>query len=200
MLNMKKALIAGAVLTAFAASAFAADAQDNNKPSMRERTNKILCADQHRGNFHKKEMRDFPRRPKMTQEQREAFQKMSPAERKDFLKKRNAEWVKSMTPEQKARYEQHKKIMKERRAEHQKLVKEKLSKLTPEQKAEVTQFIKDDIAQRRAMGERLRNMTPEQREALRVMRPGRHHHMGPMHGPKGHGPQGFHHQASNVQK
>lgn len=194
MLNMKKALIAGAVLTAFAASAFAAEAQDTNKPFNCDR-NKATCEKQGPGHFQRREMRGFPQRPPMTQEQREAFKNMSPAERKDFMKKRNAEWVKSMTPEQKANYEQHKKMMKERREAHQKLVKEKMSKLTPEQKAEVTQFIKDDMAQRKAMGERLKKMTPEQREALRVMRPGRNHRMGPMHGPqgfgpKGHGPQG----------
>ena len=64
-----------------------------------------------------------------------------------------------------------------------------MSKLTPEQKAEVEAFIKEDMAQREARRAKLQNMTPEQREAVRANRPlkprplkdGKHF--------RGHGPQ-----------
>lgn len=190
MLNMKKALIAGAVLTALATTAFAAEAPDN-KPTMKERVNSILHEnDQHPG-FHKRGMHNKFQRNRMTPEQREKFQKMTPEERKAFMKKRHEEWVKNMTPEQKARYEQHKKMMKERKAAHDKLVKEKMGKLTKAQRAEVEQFIKDDMTHRKAMADRWRNMTPEQKDALKAARPAPfgHRHPGPKgHGPKGHGP------------
>ena len=42
MLNMKKILIAGAVLTAFCSSAFAATPEDQAQPTMKERVNAIL--------------------------------------------------------------------------------------------------------------------------------------------------------------
>lgn len=191
-MNMKKVLIAGAVLTAFATSAFAANVQENAKPTMRERVNNILHENDQQPGHHKKAMHGYPERPRMTQEQREAFKKMTPEQRKAFMKERNEAWVKSMTPEQKARYQEHKKQMQERREAHKKLVAEKMSKLNETQRAEVEQFIKDDMAQRRAMGERLRSMTPEQREAIRVQRPNRFghpgHHFGNQ-GPMKHGPK-----------
>ena len=195
MLNMKKALIAGAVLTAMATTAFAAEVQDC-KPTMKERVNKILHEnDQHPGQ-HKKGMHREFQRPRLTPEQREQLKQMTPEQRKAFFKKQREQWVKNMTPEQKARYEQHRKMMKERKEAHAKLVKEKMGKLTSAQRAEVEQFIKDDIAQRKAMGERLRNMTPEQRDAIRVSRPnqfGKFHRPG-QPGFKGHGPQMKHHK------
>ena len=40
-----------------------------------------------------------------------------------------------------------------------------------EQKAEVEAFIKADMAQRQARHEKLQNMTPEQRQAIRANRP-----------------------------
>lgn len=42
MLNMKKILVTGTVLTAFCASAFAASADSQPQPSMSERVNAIL--------------------------------------------------------------------------------------------------------------------------------------------------------------
>ena len=192
MLNMKKALIAGAVLTALAATAFAAEV-DNAKPAATDNANRI-CQDNdcHPGHhkFHKGHgMQGEFQRPRMTPEEREKFKAMSFEERKAFMKARHEEWIKNMTPEQKARYEQRKAQMKERMEAHKKMVEEKMSKLTPEQRAEVQQFIKDDMAQRKAMGERIRKMTPEQRDALRAVRPDRfgfhhhHHHHGPMGAP-----------------
>lgn len=194
MLNMKKALIAGAILTAFAASAYAADVQEA-KPSMKERVNKILRENDQQPGMHKQHKKGPGfQRPRLTPEQREKIKNMTPEERKAFFKERHEQWIKNLTPEQKAKYEQHRKMMLERRAAHQKLVKEKMGKLSDAQRAEVEQFIKDDIAQRKAMGERIRNMTPDQREALKVAYPGRYGH-GPKFGfnHKGHGPQKFHH-------
>lgn len=194
-MNMKKVLIAGAVLTAFATSAFAAEVQENCKPSMKDRVNKILCENDQQPGYHKKAKKGFPERPRMTEEQREAFKKMNPEQRKAFMKERHEQWIKSMTPEQKARFEQHHKKMQERMQAHKKLVDEKMNKLTKAQRAEVEQFIKDDMAQRKAMGERLKNMTPEQREAIRVSRPNRFGHPGYKHfdkkdfGKKGPGPK-----------
>lgn len=43
MLNMKKILIAGTVMTALCATAFAASNDQADKPTMRERVNRILC-------------------------------------------------------------------------------------------------------------------------------------------------------------
>ena len=43
MLNMKKVLIAGTVMTALCATAFAANNDQADKPTMRERVNRILC-------------------------------------------------------------------------------------------------------------------------------------------------------------
>ena len=42
MLNMKKILIAGTVMTALCATAFAATSDQADKPTMRERVNRIL--------------------------------------------------------------------------------------------------------------------------------------------------------------
>lgn len=43
MLNMKKILIAGTVMTALCATAFAASNDQADKPTMKERVNRILC-------------------------------------------------------------------------------------------------------------------------------------------------------------
>lgn len=74
-----------------------------------------------------------------------------------------------MTPEQREKAVE--KMRKERKEAHEKYAKEAMAKLTPGQKAEVQQFIKDDMAQRQARHERLQHMTPEQREAIRANRP-----------------------------
>ena len=170
-MNMKKALLAGAILTAFATTAFAADIQENAKPTMKERVNKILHHEDEHPGYHKNAKRGYPPRPKMTEEQRECFKQMNPEERRAFMKERHAQWLKSMTPEQKAHYDKHQKVLKERREARQKNVAEKMNKLTAAQRAEVEQFIKDEMAHHRAMGERLKKMSPEQREAIRACRP-----------------------------
>lgn len=53
-----------------------------------------------------------------------------------------------MTPEQREKAVE--KMRKERKEAHEKYAKETMAKLTPGQKAEVQQFIKDDMAQRKA--------------------------------------------------
>ena len=113
MLNMKKILIAGTVMTALCATAFAATNDQADKPTMKERVNRILC--ENRGDCQPQ---------KMTRQER-----------------------------------------------HDKRAKEAMAKLTPEQRAEVEAFIKDDMAQRQARREKLQNMTPEQRHAIKANRP-----------------------------
>lgn len=162
MLNMKKILIAGTVLTAFCTSAFAASADCPPQPSMSERVNAILHENDADRPCPPPAHRMHRQGPKLTPEQRAERQKM------------REEW-KSMTPEQ--REKAVKKMRKERKEAHEKYAKETMAKLTPGQKAEVQQFIKDDMAQRKARHERLQHMTPEQREAVRANRPlpQRHH-------------------------
>ena len=166
MLNLKKSLLAATVLTALCATAFAADTNEQPKPSMRERVNCILsedgnrpCDNQGPRDHFRKEMKRKP----MTAEQREE------------MKKRHEEW-KKMTPQQ--RQEAREKMQKERQERHDTRAKEAMAKLTPQQKAEVEAFIKEDAAQRQARKEKLQNMTPEQREAIRANRPLK---KGPMH-------------------
>lgn len=169
MLNMKKTLVIGTVLTAFCASAFAANADTQpEKPSMSERVNAILHeTDGDRpcpppGNCPPPgERKHHDRRgPQLTPTQRAEREKM------------RAEWEK-MTPEQRQKaFEKHQQEReKERKERHEKHAKETMAKLTPSQKAEVEQFIKDDMAQRKDMGERLHKMTPEQREAVKANKP-----------------------------
>ena len=162
MLNMKKILIAGTVLTAFCTSAFAASADCPPQPSMSERVNAILHENDADRPCPPPAHRMHRQGPKLTPEQRAERQKM------------REEW-KSMTPEQ--REKAVKKMRKERKEAHEKYAKETMAKLTPGQKAEVQQFIKDAMAQRKARHERLQHMTPEQREAVRANRPlpQRHH-------------------------
>lgn len=162
MLNMKKILIAGAVLTAFCSSAFAATPEDQAQLTMKERVNTIL---------HENDA-DRPCQPPTHRMHRQGH-KLTPEQRAERKKMR--EERKSMTPEQREKAVE--KMRKERKEAHEKYAKETMAKLTPAQKAEVQQFIKDDIAQRQARHERLQNMTPEQREAVRANRPlpQRHH-------------------------
>lgn len=162
MLNMKKILVTGTVLTAFCASAFAASADSQPQPSMSERVNAIL---------HENDA-DRPCPPPAHRMHRQGH-KLTPEQRAKFQKMRE-EW-KSMTPEQREKAVE--KMRKERKEAHEKYAKATMAKLTPAQKAEVQQFIKDDMAQRKALHERLQHMTPEQREAVRANRPlpQRHH-------------------------
>lgn len=161
MLNMKKILVTGTVLTAFCASAFAASADSQPQPSMSERVNAILPEND----------ADRPCPPPAHRMHRQGH-KLTPEQRAKFQKMRE-EW-KSMTPEQREKAVE--KMRKERKEAHEKYAKETMSKLTPAQKAEVQQFIKDDMAQRKARHERLQNMTPEQREAVRANKPLPHRH------------------------
>lgn len=88
-----------------------------------------------------------------------------------------------MTPEQREKAVE--KMRKECKEAHEKYAKETMAKLTSDQKAEVQQFIKDDMAQRQARHERLQNMTSEQREAVRANRPlPQKHHKGEFRGYK----------------
>lgn len=161
MLNMKKILVTGTVLTAFCTSAFAASADCPPQSSMSERVNAILHENDADRPCPPPAHRMHRQGPKLTPEQRAERQKM------------REEW-KSMTPEQREKAVE--KIRKERKEAHEKYAKETMSKLTPAQKAEVQQFIKDDMAQRKARHERLQNMTPEQREAVRANKPLPHRH------------------------
>ena len=161
MLNMKKILVTGTVLTAFCTSAFAASADCPPQSSMSERVNAILHENDADRPCPPPAHRMHRQGPKLTPEQRAERQKM------------REEW-KSMTPEQREKAVE--KMRKERKEAHEKYAKETMSKLTPAQKAEVQQFIKDDMAQRKARHERLQNMTPEQREAVRANKPLPHRH------------------------
>lgn len=170
MLNMKKILVTGTVLTAFCASAFAASADSQPQPSMSERLNAIL---------HENDA-DRPCPPPVHRMHRQGH-KLTPEQRAKFQKMRE-EW-KSMTPEQREKAVE--KMRKERKKAHEKHAKETMAKLTPAQKAEVQQFIKDDMAQRKARHERLQSMTPEQREAVRANIPlPQKHHKGEFRGYK----------------
>lgn len=75
----------------------------------------------------------------------------------------------------------------------QNMAKEKMAKLTPEQRAEVEAFIKEDKEHRKMMMERLGKMTKEQKECIRLQMPPMPKHMkhfgkdqGPKHFPKHH--------------
>lgn len=144
MLNMKKILVTGTVLTAFCTSAFAASADSQPQPSMSERVNAIL---------HENDA-DRPCPPPAHRMHRQGH-KLTPEQREKAVEK----------------------MRKERKEAHEKYAKETMAKLTPAQKTEVQQFIKDDMAQRKARHERLQSMTPEQREAIKANRPlpQRHH-------------------------
>lgn len=169
MLNMKKILITGTVLTAFCTSAFAASADSQPQPSMSERVNAIL---------HENDAdRPCPPAPRMHRQ----GPKLTPEQRAERQKMRE-EW-KSITPEQREKAVE--KMRKERKEAHEKYAKETMAKLTPAQKAEVQQFIKDDMAQRKTRHERLQSMTPEQREAVKANRPlPQKHHKGEFSGYK----------------
>ena len=156
-MNLKKILIAGTVLTALCANAFAAEEAQAPQPTMKEKVAAILHHDDERpcppqGEFCGRHHRG----PRLTDEQRAERQRL------------HENW-KSMTPEQ--REKAIEKIRTERKEAHDKYAKESMKKLTPEQKAEVEQFIKEEQAQRTERKARLEKMTPEQREAVRANRP-----------------------------
>ena len=175
MLNMKKILVTGTVLTAFCTSAFAASADCPPQPSMSERVNAILHENDADRPCPPPAHRMHRQGPKLTPEQRAEHQKL------------RAEW-RSMTPEQ--REKAIEKMRKDRKEAHEKYAKETMAKLTPAQKAEVQQFIKDDMAKRKVRQERLQNMNPEKREDKRTKRTLRpkppKHHKGEYRGYKHH--------------
>lgn len=188
-MNLKKILIAGTVLTALCANAFAAEEAQAPQPTMKERVAAILHHEDERPCPPPGELRGrYHRGPRLTDEQRAERQKLRES------------WQ-SMTPEQ--REQAIEKIRKERREAHDKRAKESMKKLTPAQKAEVEQFIREEQAQRTERRARLEKMTPEQREAVRANRPlppkppkgfARHHNgefrgYGPHNGP--HHPDEF---------
>lgn len=156
-MNLKKILIAGTVLTALCANAFAAEEAQAPQPTMKEKVAAILHHDDERPCPPQGEFRGrHHRSPRLTDEQRAERQKL------------HENW-RSMTPEQ--REQAIAKIHKERQEAHDKHAKESMKKLTPAQKAEVEQFIKEEQAQRTERKARLEKMTPEQREAVRANRP-----------------------------
>lgn len=209
--NLKKALLAAAVLTAVCANAaFAAGSSaQQSAPTMREKVEHILGENNdqqtpqpryhhwqgegredcrgHRDcngeGYHRRGPRHHRR--EMTPEQkaeheqrRAAWEKMSPEERQQFIQKQRAERSEAFAKRQ----------------------QENLAKLTPEQKAEVEQFIKEDRqqrsewrAQREAMRQRLDKMTKEQRDCVRDARFADEgsRHRGPNYGGPRHG--GYHH-------
>lgn len=156
-MNLKKILIAGTVLSALCANAFAAEEAQAPQPTMKERVAAILHHEDERPCPPPGELRGrYHRGPRLTDEQRAERQKLRES------------W-KSMTPEQ--REQAIEKIRKERQEAHDKRAQESMKKLTPAQKAEVEQFIKEEQAQRTERRARLEKMTPEQREAVRANRP-----------------------------
>ena len=156
-MNLKKILIAGTVLTALCANAFAAEEAQAPQPTMKEKVAAILHHDDERPCPPQGEFRGRHHRgPRLTDEQRAERQKL------------RENWN-SMTPEQ--REQAIAKIHKERQEAHEKRAQESMKKLTPAQKAEIEQFIKEEQAQRTERKARLEKMTPEQREAVRANRP-----------------------------
>ena len=156
-MNLKKILIAGTVLTALCANAFAAEEAQAPQPTMKERVAAILHHEDERPCPPPGELRGRHHRgPRLTDEQRAERQKLRES------------WQ-SMPPEQ--REQTIAKIRKERQEAHDKRAKESMKKLTPAQKAEVEQFIREEQAQRTERRARLEKMTPEQREAVRANRP-----------------------------
>lgn len=156
-MNLKKILIAGTVLTAICANAFAAEEAQALQPTMKEKVAAILHHDDERPCPPQGEFRGRHHRgPRLTDEQRAERQKL------------RENWN-SMTPEQ--REQAIAKIRKERQEAHEKRAQESMKKLTPAQKAEVEQFIREEQAQRTERRARLEKMTPKQREAVRANRP-----------------------------
>lgn len=104
MLNMKKILVTGTVLTAFCTSAFAASADCPPQPSMSERVNAILHENDADRPCPPPAHRMHRQGPKLTPEQRAEHQKL------------RAEW-RSMTPEQ--REKAIEKMRKDRKEAHE---------------------------------------------------------------------------------
>lgn len=215
MLNMKKILVTGTVLTALCASAFAADKASEAPKAPQNGTGCIISDD---GTCHLRHIHDAngdfggrhhkgPRGP-LTDEQKAEITKNMTAEEKSAFEKRQQEREQRIAERDKRRAEWEKMSPEERqkarqdwRAEEQKRRAERkeaaMNKLTDEQKAEVEDFIKDDMENRQERRERIKKMTPEQREVIGANRPARHYkgdrgygHHGDFRGDRG---PGFHH-------
>ena len=173
MLNFKRALIIGTMLTALSAQAFAAPAVENAPaPTMKERVNAILNEDN--TVCPAKDNKPCPQ-PGMRHHKN---LKLTPEQRK-VVDKYRGQW-KDMTPEQKQAFienmkQRHKEMMK-RQARHDQRAKETMAKLTPEQRVEVENFLKEDMAARQARHEKMQQMTPEQRAAIRANTPKKYNH------------------------
>lgn len=151
-LQWKRTIIAGAVLTAFCANAFAAEPPAPPKPSMKDRVNAILNEDNNvcpPGGPLRDGARRAPKPPKAPEYlkhhhhgiTKEAWDSMTPEQRHELHEKWRQEWE-AKTPE-------------ERRELRDKWHKERLERMTPEQRQR--------YEERRAEAERLRNLSPEER-------------------------------------
>lgn len=125
-MNLKKILIAGTVLTALCANAFAAEEAQAPQPTMKEKVAAILHHDDERQKL--RENWDS-----MTPEQREQAIAKIRKERQEAHEKRAQESMKKLTPEQKAEVEQFIKEEQAQRTER----KARLEKMTPEQREAV---------------------------------------------------------------
>ena len=135
MLNMKKILVTGTVLTAFCTSAFAASADCPPQPSMSERVNAILHENDADRPCPPPAHRMHRQGPKLTPEQRAEHQKL------------RAEW-RSMTPEQ--REKAIEKIKRNTRVYSRKQMTwfkrdPQITWFSPEQESEIMSFIKNQI-------------------------------------------------------
>ena len=190
-LNWKRAIIAGTVLTALCATAFAEEAP---KPSIKERVNAILNEDnrpcppaplrgpkaKHHEEYFKHHHHGITKeewdaktpeeRRQLHDQWRQEWDAKTPEEKAALREQWEKERLERMTPEQRERYEERQKIRAQREAERQERAKEKLEQLSPEQRAEVEAFLKDDMQKREEIRERMENMTPEQRDAIRANR------------------------------
>lgn len=237
-LQLKQAIIAGAVLTVLCANAFAAEAPAP-KPSIKDRVNAILNEDKnicppdgprfdggrrgnpaapgrgseflkhhHHGISPEEWAAKTPEEKRQLHDQwRQEWEAKTPEERAQLREQWQQERLKSMTPQQRQRYEERKaeaerlrglspeerrqelkKLRDQREAQRQERAKEKMEKLSPEQRAEVEAFLKEDIERREQMRERMENMTPEQRDAIRAGRgpAPRYFHGGGHHGYRHH--------------
>ena len=193
MLNFKRALIIGTMLTALSAQAFAAPAVENAPaPTMKERVNAILNEDNtvcpakdnkqcpQPGMRHHKNLKLTPEQRKVVDKYRGQWKDMTPEQRKAAGQEIFTVMTKDMTPEQKQAFienmkQRHKEMM-ERQARHDQRAKETMAKLTPEQRVEVENFLKEDMAARQARHEKMQQMTPEQRAAIRANTPKKYNH------------------------
>ena len=201
MLNVKKALLTGAILSALCVTAFASESIAD-KPKCEPGKDRPAICDQ-RGGFERGH-----KFKKMSPEQREKLRKESAAKREAWKK---------MSPEQ--RKEHMKKFRAEQKEKRMKLMNEKMKQLSPEQRVEVKKYMADQKAHREAMKKhrqdmkaRMEKMSPEQKEVIKLSQPPKFKkmHKGPGQGKhfqgkhfKGEKPmrgEGFKHHAPEAPK